>query len=338
MAEYTSEYMDRHRILYQVLKRNRFIRWFVFGGSRPAVVGLLLLGVFLIYFVLGYGGYFVLTEGSRLMWLFNGLVNGLLTLVTVVLAIEQLVLSEEFGSINDIYDQLESMSDFRATVAELTDETVTPIEPAAFLTALLRTLQDRATELRAEIPEDHSVSREIENYTTDVIEQSEDVSHQLEKSSMTADLLLIMLSYNDSRLIHSGRELHTEHAASLPSSAASTLEEIQELLQRIDTTRQYFKTIYLQRELSHLVRLIIYSGSLATLISGLMILVYRPPTQTTLAPIVFFTLLSGAVVVTVAPLAVLFAYTLRAATIARKTASFGPFIPQEEQLEVQDEH
>lgn len=329
--------MDGSRLVYQGLKTNRYVRWFVFGGSRPAVVGLLLLGVFLSYFVLGYFGFFVLDEGSRLMWLFNGLVNGLLTLVTVVLAIEQLVLSEEFGSIDDIYDQLESMSDFRTGAADLTNETVTPIEPAAFLNALLRTLQERATQLRAEIPDDHSVSREIGNYTADVIEQSEDVSHQLEKSSMTADLLLIMISYNDSRLIHSARELHAKHAASLPSSAASTLEEMQELLQRIDATRQYFKTIYLQRELSHLVRLIIYSGSLATLVSGLMILLYRPPTQTTLAPVVFFTLLSGAVVVTVAPLAVLFAYTLRAATIARKTASFGPFIPQEEQLEVQDE-
>lgn len=329
--------MDGPRPVYQVLRTNRYVRWFVFGGSRPAVVALMLLGVFLSYFALGYSGFFVLDEGSRLMWLFNGLVNGLLTLVTVVLAIEQLVLSEEFGSIDDIYDQLDSMSDFRTGVAELTNDTVTPIEPAAFLDALLRTLQERATELRARTPADHPVSREIGSYTAEVIEQSTDISHRLEESSMTADLLLIMLSYNDSRLIHSARELHAEHAASLPPSAGSTLEDIQELLQRIDATRQYFKTIYLQRELSHLVRLIIYSGSLATLVSGLMILVYRPPTQTTLPPFVFFTLLSGAVVVTVAPLAVLFAYTLRAATIARKTASFGPFVPQEEQLEVQDE-
>lgn len=329
--------MDGPRPVNRLLRTNRYVGWFVFAGSRPAVVGLLLLGVFLVYFVLGSVGIFVVAEGTRLMWLFNGLVNGLLTLVTVVLAIEQLVLSEEFGSIDDIYDQLESMSEFRARVAELTGESVSPIEPAPFLTGLLRTLQDRAYELRTDLPGDHDLRSEIDGFTTDVIEQTDDVSRQLEASAITADPLLIMISYNDSKLFYRARKLQVEHASSLGSSTVTSLEEIQELLKRIDTTRQYFKTIYLQRELSHLVRLIIYSGSVATLVSGLMILMYRPPAQTTLAPIVFFALLSGAVAVSVAPLAILFAYTLRAATIARKTASFGPFVPQEEQLEVGNE-
>lgn len=329
--------MDGHRTLHQFLKNNRFVRWFVFGGSRPAVVGFLLLLVFLVYFLLGYSGFFVLTGGSRLMWLFNGLVNGLLTLVTVVLAIEQLVLSEEFGSIDDIYGQLESTSEFRSKVEELTDNPVSPIEPADFLDVLLQTLQERANDLQTELPEDHRLDCEVDDYATAVLEQTNRVAQQLVNSTVTADLLLVMISYNDSELFHRARKIQAEHTASLPSSTVSALEEIQELLKRIDATRQYFKTIYLQRELSHLVRLIIYSGSVATLVSGLMILVYRPPTQATLDPVLFFVLLSGAVAVTVAPLAVLFSYTLRAATIARKTASFGPFIPQEEQLEVEDE-
>lgn len=207
----------------------------VFGGSRPAVAGVLLLGVFLVYFSLGYFGFFVLTQGSRLLWLFNGLVNGLLPLVTVVLAIEQLVLSEEFSSIDDLSAQLERMSEFRSRVSDLTGDSVSPIEPAAFLTALLRTLQDRAHTLRAGLPEDHDRDGEVDDLTAELIEQTDAVSQQLEQLSMTDDLLLIMLSYNDSRLFHSTQKIRTEHTSSLPSSTVSTLDESQELLKRIDT-------------------------------------------------------------------------------------------------------
>jgi hypothetical protein len=62
-----------------------------------------------------------------------------------------------------------------------------------------------------------------------------------------------------------------------------------------------------------------------------MIMVYRNSWGVQLDYVWLAVLLSVAFAVTTLPVAVLFSYALRLATVTRRTVVFGPFTPQEEQ-------
>jgi hypothetical protein len=319
----------------QYLGDNRLVYWFVYGGDRVAVTAVLLGAAFIIYFVLGTLNIFFLPS-SRLMWLLNGLVNGLLSLVTIILAVNQLVLSQQFGSVGELYDRLEELIEFRERVEGKTTATVAPAKPSEFFAGLLTALNDRAQALQegAVDCDDEQLCDEIDEYATDLTEQTSRIHDEVEDSEGTFGVLLSILDYNDSRQFYTARRLRTAYADSHTDVTGSALDEIRELLKEIDTTRQYFKTVYLQRELSQLSRMTVYTGIIATLVAGLTVLTYRDVTTATINPTLYYLLLSGALVATQSPLAVLFSYAVRAATISRKTAAFGPFIPAEEQEQV----
>jgi tellurite resistance protein TehA-like permease len=132
------------------------------------------------------------------------------------------------------------------------------------------------------------------------------------------------------------RRLQTAYAEAHTETTKTALDDMRELFKQINTTRQYFKTVYLQRELSELSRMIVYTGILAVMVASVMVLTYDDAANTRLHPTLYYLLFSGALVAIQSPLAVLFSYAMRAATISRKTAAFGPFIPQEEQQQVSD--
>ncbi len=321
----------------QYFGNTRLIWWFVYGGDRLAVMAGLLVAAFIVYFVLGVLNVFFL-PGNRLMWLLSGLVGGLLSLVTLVLTVNQLVLSQQFGSVGELYDRLEQMIDFRELVEGTTGTTVTPVQPDEFIAVLLTALSDRTQELGEDVSEcDEQLSDEIDQYTTDLTEQTNQIHGQVEDLDGTFEVLLSILDYNNSRHFYTARPLRTEYDDTASETTKTALDEIQELLKEINTTRQYFKTVYLQRELSQLSRMIVYTGIPATLVAGISILTYRDLMTATIDPTLYYLLLSGTLVVIQSPLAVLFSYAVRVATISRKTAAFGPFIPAEEQEQVGDQ-
>lgn len=326
--------MERVR---QYLGDNRLVYWFVYGGNRLAVTASLLGAAFVVYFVLGVLN-IIFLPSNRLMWLLNGLVNGLLSLVTIVLTVNQLVLSQQFGSMGELYNRLEEMIDFRKQVEETTEVDVTSVVPGAFIAGLLAALSDRAQELRegASDCDDEELTDEIHEYTTDLTEQTDPILDEVEDAEGTFKVLLTILDYNNSRQFYTARRLQTAYADAHSETTSTALDEIRELFKEINTTRQYFKTVYLQRELSELSRMTVYTGIIATLVASVMILVYEDLSTATLNPTLYYLLLAGALIAIQSPLAVLFSYAVRAATISRKTAAFGPFIPQEEQEQVRD--
>lgn len=324
--------------LRQYLGDNWLIWWFVYGGNRPAVTAGLLGAAFVVYFVLGALN-IIFLPGNRLMWLLNGLVNGLLSLVTIVLTVNQLVLSQQFGSMGELYNRLEEMIDFREQVEESTRVDATPVVPGEFVTGLLAALSDRAQELKGSASDcdDEELIDEIDEYTTDLSEQTNSILNEVEDSKGTFGILLTILDYNNSRHFYTARRLQTSYADGHSEATRTALSDIRELFKEINTTRQYFKTVYLQRELSELSRMIVYTGITATLVASVMILVYEDLSTAMLNPTVYYLLLSAALITIQSPLAVLFSYAVRVATISRKTAAFGPFIPQEEQEQVDDQ-
>lgn len=102
-----------------------------------------------------------------------------------------------------------------------------------------------------------------------------------------------------------------------------------ELLEAIAITRQFFKTLALQKNLAYLSRLVIYTGLLSLLCTIGLALVYRT-SSVTVPRSILPVLVTLGVGVILSSLAVFTSYILRTATVARWTVSVGPFIPPKE--------
>lgn len=315
------------------LRGSRVVQWLLLSGGRGTVATTILLGMTTVVFIA------LLTlapnlEGFRMRWLFNGIVNGLLSVITIVLAINQLILSRQFGSPRDLYDRLDSRISFREEVTDQTDSVLAPSQPAGFMQLLFRALRGQAQQLGhagASYDRAPHIQEVLDEYIETIAEQTDRITADLEAQPFEMAGVLAVLDYDDSWQFHMTRRLQTVYTDALTEADHECLAEIRELLKQIDTARQYFKTLYTQRELAQLSRAIVYVGIPAILVASLMILIYRNQWSADLDSLGQQLLMAVTMGIALAPVAVLFSYGLRFATIARRSVVFGPFTPQEEQ-------
>ena len=313
------------------IRGGRFSRWMLLRGNRFAVASVILAGMVVVLTVS-----LLLLEpnlnAKRMRWLFNGLVNGLLSLVTIILTINQLMLSRQFGSPSSLYERLDDRIDFRMRVEDETESVIAPSQPGGFMRVLFRALHGRATELSEEAtPDDDRLRNEIADYVDTVRDQTNDVADDLEAQPFEMDGLLTILNYDDSWQFYTTRRFQTIYGDQFSDRATELLEEMRELLKQIDTARQYFKTLYLQRELAQLSRRIVYVGAVAIVTASVVLLAYRNAWALSVAFLPSVVAISLLTAITLSPVAVLFSYALRLATVSRRTVVFGPFTPEEEQ-------
>lgn len=94
----------------------------------------------------------------------------------------------------------------------------------------------------------------------------------------------------------------------------------------VDIARQYFKTMYIQEELSYFSRLLLYVGVPAEFLT-VAALVAMSQSGSTLSGLPLTLPVLAPVIVTVAftPLAMLFSFVIRVATVAQNTVSPAQF-------------
>lgn len=317
---------------------DRLIRWFLFAGDRLVVAGAVTAAIFGVVLVFGLAGVITVGKPARLLWLLNGIVNGLLTLIPIAVGVNQIVLSRELDSISDFYARVDNAVDFRRRVEETTGADVSSSRPAAFLRELFGALHDRAAALRgaADDDVDPQLAADVDDYGGTLAERSERMHGLLERDLPMDETVLLMLDYDDTERFHRARSLQSEHADALSEATEATLDEIEELFMQIDATRQYQKTLFVQHELSELSRMLVYTGLPAILIAGLAIFTYRDVPGLSIPGPVIVMLVSATIAATLAPLAILSTYIVRVAAIAQRTAAFGPFIPHDDHRRIRE--
>lgn len=113
--------------------KDRFRRWVLLSGDQHIVaIGILIImiGVVLIPEVTR----FAIRNISPLFYLASALIGGNITLITVVVAINQVILSQELESPGSLRDEIERTADYQQ---EALDQPTPPTEPADFLQQLL---------------------------------------------------------------------------------------------------------------------------------------------------------------------------------------------------------
>lgn len=302
--------------------------WVLIEGNRSAVASGITLGVVGIIGALIWADILAVGSDSHVDALFgSGLTAGVITLITISLSINQLVISRVFGSIDSLTDRLDGARELHQDVAGLAGRPSSPNDPAAFLSLIARTLSDRVATLRAMSESgDWDPSSEVADALRDIEQYGENIDSQLESNTRVPHVLTVLLGTEYAVNLNAVQHLQNRYAESLPDAVQAEFEAIERLLESIAVVRQFYKTIALQQDFAELSRKIIYTGMIAFVTVIAVTLVYRT-NSVTIPPSTLPIVVSLGIGAVTVPLALFVSYILRAATVARQTVSVGPFIP-----------
>jgi hypothetical protein len=314
--------------------RSRWTLWVLTDADRRLVtVGLLAL-VFaglMAFSVLDLAPVrAVQSSHNAQFWLFSPMVGAVITGATLVVTINQLVLSQELGPLGDQRERMQGAVELREDVRGLLDTPVAPPEPASFLAALVDAVQRHADALREAVEgsDDDRLRARTERYVDGLTEQARSVGEGFDDAQFGRfEVLSTALDFNYSWKVYQAERLRAEHDG-LDETVDDAVGDLIRVLELFGPAREHFKTLYFQWELVNLSRAILYAALPALLVAFGMLLYVVPATFTgTLLGVDHYAwVVNGATTVTLLPFALLVAYILRIATVAKRTLAIGPFV------------
>ncbi|QSW97825.1 hypothetical protein [Haloterrigena alkaliphila] len=310
----------------------RFQEWFLIQGSRLAVAAVLALAV-LAALVAAYElDVVAFTNPNSVTRVASGMIAGTFSLVTLVVSVNQLILSQEFTTASKARDRLDGVIEFREDVADEAGIPASPAAPTRMLELLIEAIRHDAVELADAVADhDDEVRDVVIRYTNSIEERADRVDETLEETSVgTFAAVSATINYDEAWQLYVASHLRGEYADSLSPEATERLDELVGTLKLFNVAREQFKTTYLQRELTRFSQLTIYCGVpsiLSAITIGLLYADFAGPTVNIAAlPYATITL----ILVGLTPLFLLVSFILRTATVTRRTASIGPMIPQKD--------
>lgn len=302
-------------------------------GDRLVITGVLTLAFALGVLVLMVTGVVTVGDSAQMLYVFQALVGGNLTLITIVLSINQLVLSREFNTPGELQNRIDGTTTYRQHVEETTDRPTLPVTPSDFLFTLTEETQQTARRLREAVDDvDQSELTEDVDVLVSALTSETDHTKTLLADSQDGifSALVVTLQTNYSHQINEAHRLQAVYEDDLTPDVEEEFSTLAQNLKELDIARQYFKSVYTQSELARLSRFLLYVGIPAVGSSLLMLLVYASTTDLSVmndlklfVPVI--------VVVGFTPLAMLAAFILRVALVAQQTIAITPFtIPTQE--------
>ncbi|MDQ2049824.1 hypothetical protein RBH26_04945 [Natronolimnohabitans sp. A-GB9] len=324
---------------------NRLKRWVLFDGNREWVATALLATVFAVMLVLG--GLWpveyqeLLAETTMVQTVFNTLLSGTILLVSIVVSIAAVGISQELTSLGDQSERVETIIDFQETLEADDIVDVSPARPGQFTAVVLRSVKQRADELQEiDGTADREYHNEVDRLREDIHANTEEVLTTLSRvPDGSTDELLTGLNYDSSWQLHQTRRILVEYDDELTPTERERIEDIMELLRKLMVSREYFKTLYYKLELSDLsTTLLTVSLPIIVFITYVLLALdsgfFPDVTVFGYTPLTVF--ISFAYTIALAPYAVLTAYVLRAANVTKRTPEEGPFVLDSDRETVYD--
>lgn len=328
----------RHESTGSLLDRLRGVElWLFVDVHRLVLTGLISVAVFLtVVFavvlsppsVMAY-----LVEGTALAKGYVELQTINVTVITIVLAINQLVLTPELGSLGDQRSRLDDALSSRMDAAKFADVPTMPTDPDQYLQTLVGATQDRVSRLREAVADsdDPALRREVDRYAEDVIDEAERVAAGLEDQQFgTIELLGAAMHFTTAEEIHGIRDLHERYADALTEGQAQAFEDVLDLLSLYTVAREYFRSHYVQWEFINFSRAILYVGLPAIVVAHLTVGFVDanafPGTLFGLPALFLYEALAFTVVLV--PVVVVISYAARLSTLAKASIFVSPFSPE----------
>ena len=304
--------------------------WLYLEADRRLVVAGLVAAVFLAVLVVGLAlpaAEAKLRGSDAVETLFQGFLTATITGVTLVLTLNQLVLSQELGAVGDQRERMAGALDFREDAADLIEAPVSPARPSQFLRALVQMSGRRARTLRDAVAEEQSAHAAVTDLTGSLIDNAEAVASDLDGAHFGEfDVLSAALNFNYSWKIFAAQRIRETER--LDDDAEAALDSLVDTLELFGPAREHFKTLYFQWELINLSRGIL-AAALPALLVAVVMIAFFDPTGSVSRTLGIVPVVAVASTVSVLPFLVLLAYVLRIATVTKHTLSIGPFILRE---------
>ncbi len=322
---------------------HRYRSWIVLRANRWLLSAVVLLGVFGLLVGTSQLGLTpfrdIAADRDGFQLLFTAFIGAIITGTSIVVTINQLVLSQELGAVGDQRSRMRESVEFRADIEDrLTTTTVSP-EPAAFLTELTEGIRTNAETLHESVDENTELAAALDDYVDRLQTTTDQVTTNLSSAQFgTFDVLWAVLDFNYSEQIYQLRRIQHDHAAECSAETEEAVEELLTLLKLFGPAREHFKTLYFQWELISLSRSLLYiSVPALAVIGGLIMYVDSAAlTGTVLGIDSLVWVASGGFTVGIAPFVVFTVFIVRIASVAKRTLAMGPFILQETDREIGD--
>ncbi|WP_254546534.1 hypothetical protein [Halomarina pelagica] len=308
-------------------------QWVLLTANRWVVSGVLTAAVFALTVLVGALGPAsvrdFLVDGVSPSSVLVELLKAIVSLVTIVLSINQLVLSPELGPVSSQRDQIEDTMSLRRHAEHVIDSAVASSSPGRFLHGLLAAVAEQAAALPERVRRDGEVRRDLRQYADDVESDAEDVTGDLEGARFGKfEVVPAVMRFDVSEKIRRARRIGKEHGDDLSAAEREAIEEMVDRLELFATARAYLKTIYLRSEFINFSRALLYVGPPSLLLTLYATLLYAPDVfpgeMLGVENRLWF--VSAAITVALAPFAVLIAYAARLATLSQSTLFVGPFV------------
>lgn len=309
----------------------RIQEWVLVDGNRVVIATILTGGIFILLIVLGEAGLVAFANDDSITRMAGGMIAGTFSLITLVVSINQLILSREFTAAGESRERLGEVLAFRDDLATYTDLATSPGSPSQMLEVLARGIRERSNALGAAGGNGHDANERLDEYARAVTENTEALIEELEQSEFgTFQALSAIIGYDDTWHLYVGRHLRERHGDEIPSRSAAALDELVEGLKLFAVAREHLKTTYLQREVTRFSQLTILVGIPSVVAAIVLGLLYADIAGATIDERYLPPVTSALIAIVVAPLTLLASYILRTATVTRRTASIGPILPHKE--------
>jgi hypothetical protein len=263
-------------------------------------------------------------------YVFQAYITALITGVTLVVTLSQLVLSQELGPLGSQRQRMSTAMSFRADVEQIFDES-SPAEPAAFLRTLIDSSRTTAESLREEVAghSNDEIEEQVDQLVDNIVTNAEVVSDEIEDRTFGEYAVVkAALDYNYAWKIDQARSIRDTYTEELSDEAVRALIDLIDILSFFGPAREHIKTLYVQWELVNLSRRILYLAIPALAVSSALAS-YLTPTSfsgTTLGISNLLWINSAGITISSLPFLLLAVYIFRLTTIAKRTLAIGPFI------------
>ena len=268
--------------------------------------------------------------------IFSSMIGVLVTGTTLVVTINQLVLSQENGPLGDQRKRMSDAMDFRTFAKDLIGDVV-PADPSTFLRALVEETERRTEVLDRLVAEsdDEALREQVGAFVDSVHGNAQEVEDQLDGAEFgTFDVLFAALNFNYSWKIYQVERMTAEYADSLDEDQRVAFGDLRTALSMFGSAREHVKTLYFQWALVELSQYILYAAVPALVVAGGMLAfvgaeTFGPATFLNL-PVVTW-VVGLAFTISLVPFLLFTAYILRVATVAKRTLAIGPLILRDSQ-------
>ncbi|WP_246308223.1 hypothetical protein [Halorarum salinum] len=163
--------------------RTRAVEWVLVGGDRVRLEPGISAAVPVLLLALDAAGLIAFTKANSVTRMASGMIAGTFSLVTLVVSINQLILSREFSTAGEFRDRLSGVAEFRGDVADVTGAPASPAVPTRLLELLVDAIRRRADALADAVDDgDGEYWDRVEGYAEEVAGDAARVDGTLEGS------------------------------------------------------------------------------------------------------------------------------------------------------------